>query len=75
MILSTHHHQAEENYIDLYGLDATKLSQIGSYFDKINLRINNTTELIKCLGDQYVTLEHNNLNKTRVNIASLLSLL
>ncbi|GAA5806394.1 hypothetical protein HPULCUR_011928 [Helicostylum pulchrum] len=60
-------------YFDLYGLSPSTVSNIAQSFDELTLTSSNRQDLIKLLGDAYVTLEHNELNHTRVNISTILS--
>lgn len=65
-----------DDHWNLFGLNNQIVAKIASHFSNLTLyNKNNVTkkELIKSLGDQYVTLEHNHLNKARLHTALLLS--
>lgn len=60
----------------LYGLNNYIVSKIALPFNQVSTKKNSNhdeQELIKLLGDEYVALEHNELNMTRVNISLILS--
>lgn len=69
----------EDNAIQLYGINNRIVANIASRFTHLSTKEGTTTttaqkELIKSLGKQCVTLDHNNkLNQARLHTALLLS--
>lgn len=69
----------DDDMIQLYGVNTMVVARIASRFTHLSTKEKGTTttskkELIKSLGKQCVTLEHNNqLNQARLHTALLLS--